>query len=94
MVMVSFFVLKEVLVFENGTVPEPFHLRVIFQMVILICLAVPTIMLYTTQEVRRIKREEFMMAATVLGRSNWHRMKNHVWPHVLPSFFYLSPNNL
>ena len=36
-------------------------------MVILICLAVPTIMLYTTQEVRRIKREEFMMAATVLG---------------------------
>ena len=67
MVMVSFFVLKEVLVFENGTVPEPFHLRVIFQMVILICLAVPTIMLYTTQEVRRIKREEFMMAATVLG---------------------------
>ena len=66
MVMVSFFVLKEVLVFENGTVPEPFHLRVIFQMVILICLAVPTIMLYTTQEVRRIK-EEFMMAATVLG---------------------------
>lgn len=89
MVMVSFFVLKEVLVFENGTVPEPFHLRVIFQMVILICLAVPTIMLYTTQEVRRIKREEFMMAATVLGRSNWHRMKNHVWPHVLPSFFLL-----
>ncbi|MGE1038586.1 ABC transporter permease subunit, partial [Bacillus cereus] len=34
-------------------------------------------------------REEFMMAATVLGGSNWHRMKNHVWPHVLPSFFLL-----
>ena len=61
MVMI-FFVLKEVLVFENGTVPEPFHLRLIFQMVILTCLAVPTIMLYTAQEVRRIKREEFMMA--------------------------------
>ncbi|EEL28915.1 ABC transporter permease subunit [Bacillus cereus] len=89
MVMISFFVLKEVLVFENGTVPEPFHLRVIFQMVILTCLAVPTIMLYTAQEVRRIKREEFMMAATVLGGSKWHRVKNHVWPHVLPSFFLL-----
>lgn len=88
MVMVSLFVLKEVLVFENGTVPEPFHLRVIFQMVILTCLAVPTIMLYTAQEVRRIKGEEFMMAATVLGGSKWHRMKNHVWPHVLPSFFF------
>lgn len=94
MVMISFFVLKEVLVFENGTVPEPFHLRVIFQMVILTCLAVPTIMLYTAQEVRRIKREEFMMAATVLGGSKWHRVKNHVWPHVLPSFFYLLLNNL
>ncbi|MGQ0422667.1 ABC transporter permease subunit, partial [Bacillus sp. HC-Mk] len=70
-------------------VPEPFHLRVIFQMVILTCLAVPTIMLYTAQEVRRIKREEFMMAATVLGGSKWHRVKNHVWPHVLPSFFLL-----
>ena len=33
------------------------------------------------------KREEFMMAATVLGGSKWHRVKNHVWPHVLPSFF-------
>ena len=49
--------------------------------------SVPTIMLYTAQEVRRIKREEFMMAATVLGDSKWHRVKNHVWPHVLPSFF-------
>ncbi len=40
------------------------------------------------------KREEFMMAATVLGGSKWHRVKNHVWPHVLPSFFYLLLNNL
>ena len=55
--MVMIFVLKEVLVFENGTVPEPFHLRLIFQMVILTCLAVPTIMLYTAQEVRRIKEK-------------------------------------
>lgn len=23
--------------------------------------------------------------------SNWHRMKNHVWPHVLPSFFTCRP---
>ncbi|PFD37833.1 peptide ABC transporter permease [Bacillus cereus] len=89
MVMISFFVLKGALVFQSGTVPEPFHLRVIFQITVLACLAVPTIMIYTAQEVRRVKREEFMMAATVLGGSKWHRMKRHVWPHLLPSFFLL-----
>jgi peptide/nickel transport system permease protein len=89
MVMISFFVLNGVLVFQSGTVPEPFYLRVIFQIMVLACLAVPTIMLYTAQEVRRVKREEFMMATTVLGGSKWHRMKRHVWPHLLPSFFLL-----
>ncbi|MCI4060577.1 peptide ABC transporter permease, partial [Bacillus cereus] len=55
MVIISFIVLKEVLVFENGTVPEPYHLRVKIKMVILTCFAVPTNMLYTPQEIRRIK---------------------------------------
>ncbi len=46
-------------------------------------------MLYTAQEVKRIKNEEFMLAATVLGGSKWQRLKRHVWPHMLPSFLLL-----
>ncbi|WP_142334221.1 ABC transporter permease subunit [Bacillus pseudomycoides] len=89
MIMISYFMLREVLFFENGTIPVPFTMRVLFQISILTCLAVPTVMLYTAQEVQRVKREEFMMTATVLGGSKWHQLCRHVWPHLLPSFFLL-----
>jgi len=36
-----------------------------------------------------VKREEFMMAAMVLGGSKWNQLCRHVWPHLLPSFFLL-----
>ncbi len=89
MIMISYFMLREVLFFENGTIPAPFTMRVLFQISILTCLAVPTVMLYTGQEVQRVKREEFMMAATVLGGNKWHQLRCHVWPHLVPSFFLL-----
>ncbi|GLV65854.1 peptide ABC transporter permease [Bacillus mycoides] len=89
MIMISYFMLHEVLMFESGEEAAPFHLRVTFQVVVLACLAVPTVMLYVAQEVKRIKNEEFMLAATVLGGSKWQRLKRHVWPHMLPSFLLL-----
>ncbi|EEL34580.1 Oligopeptide transport system permease protein oppC [Bacillus cereus Rock3-28] len=89
MIMISYFMLNEVLMFESGEEAAPFHLRVPFQIIVLACLAVPTVMLYTAQEVKRIKNEEFMLAATVLGGSKWQRLKHHVWPHMLPSFLLL-----
>lgn len=89
MVMISYFILKEVLMFDSGEAAAPFHLRVAFQIIVLACLAVPTVMLYVAQEVKRIKKEEFMLAATVLGGSKWQRLKRHVWPHMLPSFLLL-----
>ena len=75
--------------FDSGEAAAPFHLRVAFQILVLTCLAVPTVMLYVAQEVKRIKKEEFMLAATVLGGSKWQRLKHHVWPHMLPSFLLL-----
>ncbi|WP_312505331.1 ABC transporter permease subunit, partial [Bacillus luti] len=89
MIMISYFILKEVLMFDSGEAAAPFHLRVAFQIMVLTCLAVPTVMLYVAQEVKRIKKEEFMLAATVLGGSKWQRLKRHVWPHMLPSFLLL-----
>lgn len=89
MIMISYFMLNAVLTFESGEAAAPFHLRVAFQIIVLVCLAVPTVMLYVAQEVKRIKNEEFMLAATVLGGSKWQRLKRHVWPHMLPSFLLL-----
>ncbi|EJP97783.1 ABC transporter permease [Bacillus cereus] len=89
MIMISYFMLNAVLTFESGEAAAPFHLRVSFQIIVLACLAVPTVMLYVAQEVKRIKNEEFMLAATVLGGSKWQRLKRHVWPHMLPSFLLL-----
>ncbi|MGN7196177.1 ABC transporter permease [Bacillus mycoides] len=89
MIMISYFMLNAVLMFESGEAAAPFHLRVAFQIIVLACLVVPTVMLYVAQEVKRIKNEEFMLAATVLGGSKWQRLKRHVWPHMLPSFLLL-----
>ncbi|HDR4423205.1 TPA: ABC transporter permease subunit [Bacillus cereus] len=89
MVMISYFMLNEVLTFDSGAEVVPLYLRVAFQIIVLVCLAVPTVMLYIAQEVKRIKKEEFMLAATVLGGSKWHRLKRHIWPHMLPSFLLL-----
>lgn len=81
--------LNEVLTFDSGAEVVPLYLRVAFQIIVLVCLAVPTVMLYVAQEVKRIKKEEFMLAATVLGGSKWQRLKRHIWPHMLPSFLLL-----
>ncbi|EEM71703.1 MULTISPECIES: ABC transporter permease subunit [Bacillus] len=89
MVMISYFMLNEVLTFDSGAEVVPLYLRVAFQIIVLVCLAVPTVMLYVAQEVKRIKKEEFMLAATVLGGSKWQRLKRHIWPHMLPSFLLL-----
>ncbi len=89
MVMISYFMLNEVLTFDSGAEVVPLYLRVAFQIIVLVCLAVPTVMLYVAQEVKRIKKEEFMLAATVLGGSKWQRLKRHIWPHMLPPFLLL-----
>ncbi|CAM3805538.1 ABC transporter permease [Bacillus paramycoides] len=89
MVMISYFMLNEVLTFDSGEEVVPLYLRVAFQIIVLACLAVPTVMLYIAQEVKRIKKEEFILAATVLGGSKWQRLKRHIWPHMLPSFLLL-----
>ncbi|PGB37040.1 peptide ABC transporter permease, partial [Bacillus wiedmannii] len=73
MVMISYFMLNEVLTFDSGAEVVPLYLRVAFQIIVLVFLAVPTVMLYVAQEVKRIKKEEFMLAATVLGGSKWQR---------------------
>ncbi|MEG7843129.1 ABC transporter permease subunit [Bacillus mobilis] len=89
MVMISYFMLNELLTFDSGAEVVPLYLRVAFQIIVLVCLAVPTVMLYVAQEVKRIKKEEFMLSATVLGGSKWHRLNRHIWPHMLPSFLLL-----
>ncbi|MBG9855071.1 ABC transporter permease subunit [Bacillus wiedmannii] len=89
MVMISYFMLNEVLTFDSGAEVVPLYLRVAFQIIVLVCLAVPTVMLYVAQEVKRIKKEEFMLAATVLGGRKWQRLRRHIWPHMLPSFLLL-----
>lgn len=82
MVMISYFMLNEVLTFDSGAEVVPLYLRVAFQIIVLVCLAVPTVMLYVAQEVKRIKKEEFMLAATVLGGSKWQRLKRHMASYV------------
>ncbi len=94
MVMISYFMLNEVLTFNSGAEVVPLYLRVAFQIIVLVCLAVPTVMLYVAQEVKRIKKEEFMLAATVLGGSKWQRLKRHIWPHMLPPFLLLVAQQL
>ncbi|MBY6037158.1 ABC transporter permease subunit [Fictibacillus nanhaiensis] len=84
MTMIAYFLLMNVLVFANGTVPDPFYQRVAFEIIILTLLAVPTLAFYMSNEIRLILSEEYVTASRILGGSKKHILRKHVSVHMIP----------
>lgn len=57
---------------------------VIFQFVILTLIALPTLSDLIGQEVGQIMKKEFITGAKILGGSNFHLVKKHLFPYLLP----------
>ncbi|MBN3554660.1 peptide ABC transporter permease [Fictibacillus nanhaiensis] len=89
MTMISYFVLQHALTFGNGTTPEPFFLRVGFQLMILIIFAVPTITYYLGNEMKLLLNEEFVRSAKILGGRYPHLLRKHIAPHLNPILIIL-----
>lgn len=84
LVMMAYFLLENILSFSSSTNPSPFYQRVLFEIFVLVILAVPTLSLYIANEIRKVRTEEFIEAANVLGGSKWHILKRHILPHLYP----------
>ncbi|HDX9580626.1 TPA: ABC transporter permease [Bacillus pseudomycoides] len=86
MTLIAYFILNTVLQFDNGVVPPPFYQRALFEIIVLVILALPTLSFYFANETKKLLSEEFMYAAQILGGSKWHLIKKHLFPHLFPVF--------
>ncbi|MGG0726661.1 ABC transporter permease [Bacillus paramycoides] len=89
MVMICYFILSEVLIYENGTIPAPFYQRLLFQLAVIVLLSVPTLSLYVANEVRKMQTEGFVDAAKVLGGGKLYIVVKHILPHLVPTFIIM-----
>ncbi|MED1048749.1 ABC transporter permease subunit [Bacillus mycoides] len=89
MVMICYFILSEVLIYENGTIPAPFYQRLLFQLAVIVLLSVPTLSLYVANEVRKLQTEEFVEAAKILGGGKLYIVVKHILPHLVPTFIIM-----
>ena len=55
-------------------------------MVLLVLLVMPVIALYVAKEVRKLRTEEFVDAARILGGSRRHIVIKHIFPHLYMTF--------
>ncbi|EPE61198.1 binding-protein-dependent transport systems inner membrane component [Exiguobacterium sp. S17] len=73
------------LMFADSTLVPPLFDRVTFELSILVLLGLPAVTLYLITEVRQLLGQEFMIVAETLGGSKWHRVRRHLWPHLVPT---------
>ncbi|MGA9290622.1 MAG: ABC transporter permease subunit [Anaerobacillus sp.] len=84
--LLSYFVLAGVLM-ENGmegTFQYTFTERVIFEVVILTAVAIPTTTVLISNETDAVWRKEFIEGAKTLGGSRIHILNKHIFPHLGP----------
>lgn len=89
MVMICYFILSEVLIYESGTIPAPFYQRILFQLAVIVLLSVPTLSFYVANEVRKMQTEEFIEAAKILGGGKLYIVVKHILPHLVPTFIIM-----
>ncbi|EJQ41915.1 hypothetical protein IEE_04405 [Bacillus cereus BAG5X1-1] len=85
-VMIAYFFLQSVNRFGSGEETTTFFERASFQVVLLVLLAMPVIALYVANEVRKLRTEEFIDAARILGGSRRHIVIKHIFPHLYMTF--------
>ena len=80
--LVAYFILVNVLTMPIDGFQQPFYVRALFEMVILICLPLPTIILYLGKEVTNLLSIEFVRASQTLGASTSRILFKHIFRHL------------
>ena len=84
-VMIAYFFFNLQIHLEAERRQQPFE-RASFQVVLLVLLVMPVIALYVAKEVRKLRTEEFVDAARILGGSRRHIVIKHLFPHLYMTF--------
>jgi peptide/nickel transport system permease protein len=61
-----------------------FYEKAIFEIIILTIIAVPTTSILIDEEIRLIKRNDFIMNAKIMGGSKYYIFFKHILPHLSP----------
>ncbi len=77
--MIAYFFLQSANTFGSGEETTTFFERASFQVVLLVLLVMPVIALYVAKEVRKLRTEEFVDAARILGGSRRHIVIKHLF---------------
>lgn len=62
---------------------------IIFEVVILTLIALPTVSRLIGNETQLIMRNEFILSAKTLGSNRWHLLKKHIFPHLFPKLLII-----
>ncbi|WP_246206768.1 ABC transporter permease [Virgibacillus ihumii] len=87
--LLAYVILKPVLMQNefNRTFIAGFWERIIFELIIFVIIAVPTISVLIGNETKILLEREFITGARVIGTGRWHTLKKHVMPHLAPKLW-------
>lgn len=87
--LLAYVILKPVLMQNEftRTFAAGFWERIIFELLIFVIIAMPTISVLIGNETKMILEREFIMGARVIGAGRWHTLKKHVMPHLAPKLW-------
>ena len=84
-VVLAFFILNPMItIYSDGfnMFESSFYERVIFQILLLACLGMPTVIFYIAKEINKTFATEYAASAKVLGGSRLHILLVHVFPNI------------
>ncbi|MGF2616447.1 ABC transporter permease subunit [Rossellomorea vietnamensis] len=89
--IIAYNVLYPLLWEQPGGFETTFTERVLWQIVTLAVVTVPTTAILISNETREILQKEFIMSARVLGGSRYFLFKKHILPHLKLRLFIIFP---
>ncbi|MBW3112227.1 ABC transporter permease subunit [Bacillus sp. MCCB 382] len=76
--------------FNPADFPYDFSDKLMFYLVILIIISIPSLTLLFSNEYDKIMKEEFIDSSKVLGATKRHYIMNHIRPFILPQILLVS----
>lgn len=80
--LIAYFLLRTVIMYTMEGFHHPFWVRALYEFVILIAVALPSLTVQLIEQKRRVWQEEFIESAIVMGGSKRHIYFKHILPQL------------
>lgn len=84
MALLAFILLSPVLMQGAVSFGYTLNVRVLFEVIVLTVIALPTTILFIGNETGLILKQEFMTGVRLMGASRFYILRRHVMPHLMP----------